>query len=98
MKLAKYIQPKDLLGLKVLGWTAEQESQECGSICWTTKKSNVRVYGTPHWVEEGEVPFAVTKNEDDQVLVLTLFLSADDSLIKQKSLYLALVKTIIKNL
>lgn len=98
MAKAKYIQAEDILGLKVLGWTAEEESVETGSVCWTTKKSNVRVYGTPNWIEDGEVPFTVNKNEDEEVPVLTLFLSAEDSLKKQKSMYLALVKTIIENL
>lgn len=94
---SNYLQPIDLQGLTVDGWSINKE-EHSGSIAWSNDKyPQYRVYATPNWDIDGITPFEVHCDTDEYGGTAIIAIKQyDGSPIEfQKNMYISVLKTII---
>ena len=92
----QFITNEDVLGLKEIeGWKV-YECNMSGTIEWYDGNGTF-IYATPHWDEEGVVPFSIyTEETAEYENVKELFLQKNTSIGLQLDIYIKTLKKVIK--
>ena len=91
-----YINNENVLSIKSIGdWNVSEDSM-IGTIEWYKENSDVVVYATPNWEEDGVTPIAITYENGDYDDIISFNLSG--SISEQLHQYETTIQSVLENI